>query len=166
MINLKEYITFFKTKGNIPIIIKDTNISKLKISLVELILEICFPAFTKRKIPGNIPIKETKIKFKSLIIESPKRILIIKKGKIGTSLTKNKKYIQFFSTPILIFLNVFLNFFSKNSFIVYLDIKKHTDAPNEEAIATKKNASKKLKIDPIKIEKAAAKGRDKEAIIT
>ena len=28
----------------------------------------------------------------------------------------------------------------------------------------KKNASKKLKIDPMKIEKAAAKGRDNEAI--
>ena len=106
------------------------------------------------------------VRIESFIFVSPKRILIIKKGKIGTNLTKNKKNIPFFSTPILIFLNVFLNFFSKNSFIVYLDIIKHIVAPKEEAIATNKNASNKLKIDPMKIEKAAAKGRDNEATTT
>ena len=47
---------------------------------------------------------------------------------------------------------------------MYLEIKKQADAPIEEARAIKSNASKNVKIEPIKIEKAAAKGRDKAAI--
>ena len=65
--------------------------------------------------------------------------------------------------PLFILFNAVENFFSKKFFSVYLEIKKQTDAPNEEAKAIKSNASKNEKIAPIKIEKAAAKGRDKTA---
>ena len=66
--------------------------------------------------------------------------------------------------PLFILFNAVENFFSKKFFSVYLEIKKQTDAPNEEAKAIKSNASKNEKIAPIKIEKAAAKGRDKATI--
>ena len=91
-------------------------------------------------------------------------MLITKKGKIGTNLTKNKQNIPFLIKPLFILFNAVANFFSKKFFSVYLEIKKQTDAPNEEAKAIKSNASKNEKIAPIKIEKAAAKGRDKAAI--
>ena len=99
------------------------------------------------------------------MLVSPNKKLTRKKGKIGTILTKNKQNIPFVIKLLFIFFNVFSNFFSKKSFIVYLEIKKLTDAPKEEARAIKSNASKNEKIAPIKIEKAAAKGRDKAAII-
>ena len=91
-------------------------------------------------------------------------MLIIKKGKTGTNLRKNKQNIPFFTIPLFIFFCVFENFFSKNSFSVYLEIRKQTEEPNEEAKEIKSTASKNVKIAPIKIEKAAAKGRDKVAI--
>ena len=47
---------------------------------------------------------------------------------------------------------------------MYLEIRKQTEEPNEEAKEIKSTASKNVKIAPIKIEKAAAKGRDKVAI--
>ena len=53
-------------------------------------LDICLPALTKRKIPGNIPKKETTKNFFSDILVRPNKMLITKKGKIGTNLTKNK----------------------------------------------------------------------------
>ena len=91
-------------------------------------------------------------------------MLITKKGKIGTNLKKNKQNIPFVIKPLFIFFIVSVNFFSKKFFNVYLEIKKQADAPNDEARAIKSKASKNVKIAPIKIEKAAAKGRDKAAI--
>ena len=84
-------------------------------------------------------------------------MLIIKKGKTGTNLRKNKQNIPFFTIPLFIFFCVLENFFSKNSFSVYLEIRKQTEEPNEEAKAIKRNASKNEKIAPIKIEKLQQK---------
>ena len=53
--------------------------------------------------------------------------------------------------PLFILFNAVANFFSKKFFSVYLEIKKQTDAPKEEAKAIKNNASKNEKIAPIKI---------------
>ena len=48
--------------------------------------------------------------------------------------------------PLFILFNAVANFFSKKFFSVYLEIKKQTDAPKEEAKAIKNNASKNEKI--------------------
>ena len=52
--------------------------------------EICDPAFTYINIPGNIPTEEAKKNFNIEIFVTPKKTLIIKKGKIGTTLKKKR----------------------------------------------------------------------------
>ena len=52
--------------------------------------EICDPAFTYINIPGNIPTEEVKKNFNIEIFVTPKKTLIIKKGKIGTTLKKKR----------------------------------------------------------------------------
>ena len=89
-----------------------------------------------------MPKKDTTKNLIREMLVSPNKKLTRKKGKIGTILTKNKQNIPFVIKLLFIFFNVFSNFFSKKSFIVYLEIKKLTDAPKEEARAIKSNALK------------------------
>ena len=90
LINLKQFTTFFAIKGNNPKIKNDIIIFISYISFKEDIFEICDPALTYKKTPGNIPKKETMKYLEIGILVKPNNIFIMKKGKIGTTLKKNK----------------------------------------------------------------------------
>ena len=87
----------------------------------------------------------------------------MKKGKIGTTLKKNKQKIPLSFNPLLIISTWALYLTSIKGFSANLAAKKLTKAPKEDPKEIIKTASKKLNNAPINIERPAAKGKEKAA---